>query len=237
MHRGIQEKFQFDDLADRHVECDFSGGTLSSDGGLIVLREMDKRLKLSERLADCFVDTRDQRLVNHQLRELIAQRLLGLCTGYENLNDHNSLRLDPLVAVAVGKADPTGMERGGAENKGKALAGSSTLNRLELGNQEGSPHYRKIKPRMQMIEELLIKTGVEALDAKTSEVILDFDATDDIIHGLQEGRFFNAYYDNYCYLPLYCFIGEVPVWAQLRQSDIDASKGTLEALTTVVPKK
>jgi hypothetical protein len=235
MHCGIQEKFQFDDLADRRVECDFSGGTLSSDGGLIVLRDMDKRLKLSERLADCFVDMRDQRFVDHKLRELIAQRVLGLCAGYEDLNDHNSLRLDPLVAVAVGKADPTGMERVGVENKGKALAGSSTLNRLELGNQDGSPHYRKIKPQMRMFEDLLVKMGIGTLDPKTSEVILDFDATDDIIHGLQEGRFFNAYYDDYCYLPLYCFIGDVPVWAQLRQSDIDASNGTVEALKKIVP--
>jgi hypothetical protein len=235
MRNDVQEKFQFDDLADRRVECDFSGGTLSSDGGLIVLRDMDKHLRLSERLADCFVDMRDQRFVDHKLRELVAQRVLGLCAGYEDLNDHNSLRLDPLVAVAVGKADPTGMERAGEENKGKALAGASTLNRLELGNQDGSPHYRKIKPQVQQLEDLLVKIGVETLDPTTLEVTLDFDATDNIIHGLQEGRFFNAYYDNYCYLPLYCFIGDVPVWAQLRQSDIDASSGTVEALKKIVP--
>lgn len=235
MHSDLQEKLQFHDLAGRRVECDFSGGTLSSDGGLIVLRDMDKHLRLSERLADCFVDMRDQRFVDHKLRELVAQRVLGLCAGYEDLNDHNSLRLDPLVAVAVGKADPTGMERVGEENKGKALAGASTLNRLELGNQDGSAYYRKIKPQMQQLEDLLVKMGVETLDPTTLEVILDFDATDDIIHGLQEGRFFNAYYDNYCYLPLYCFIGDVPVWAQLRQSDIDASSGTVEALKKIVP--
>jgi hypothetical protein len=235
MQNDIQEKLRFDDLAGRRVECDFSGGTLSSDGGLIVLRDMDKHLKLSERIADCFVDMRNQRFVDHKLRELIAQRVLGLCAGYEDLNDHNSLRLDPLIAVAVGKADPAGMERAGKENKGKALAGASTLNRLELGNQDGNLHYRKIKPQMQQLEDLLVKMGVETLDPKTSEVILDFDATDDIIHGLQEGRFFNAYYDNYCYLPLYCFNGDVPVWAQLRQSDIDASSGTVEALKKIVP--
>jgi len=143
--------------------------------------------------------------------------------------------LDPLIAVAVGKADPSGMDRVEPENKGKALAGASTLNRLELGNQDGSAHYRKIKAQHGMLEELLIEMGVETLAPDTEEVVLDFDATDDIIHGLQEGRFFNAYYDNYCYLPLYCFIGDVPLWAQLRRSDIDASKGTIEALEKIVP--
>ncbi len=235
MPSNAGEKFQFDELAGRRVECDFSGGTLSSDGGLILLRDMDKHLRLSERLAGCFVDMRDQRFVEHQLRELIAQRLLGLCAGYEDLNDHNSLRLDPLIAVAVGKHDPTGMQRPGEQNKGKALAGASTLNRLELGNQDGAMHYRKIKPQAPMLENALIQMGVETLAPGTTEVVLDFDATDDIIHGLQEGRFFNAYYDDYCYCPLYCFAGNVPLWAQLRPSNMDASKGTVEALKKIVP--
>jgi hypothetical protein len=145
---------------------------------------------------------RKQCLVDHQLRELVAQRLLGLCAGYEDLNDHNNLRIDPLIAVAVGKADPTGYDRVGERNKGKALAGASTLNRLELGNQSGSPHYRKIKANTKMMEDLLITIGVETLAPDTTEVVLDFDATDDIIHGLQEHRFFNAYYDNYCMPPV-----------------------------------
>ncbi|MBN1980727.1 MAG: transposase, partial [Chitinivibrionales bacterium] len=124
-------KFQFEELAGKRVEGDFSGGTLSSDGGLVLLRDLDKHLRLSDRLSGCFSDTRSQRFVTHQLRELIAQRILGLCAGYEDLNDHNRLRIDPLIAVAVGKADPTGNDRQG-ENKGNALAGASTLNRLEL---------------------------------------------------------------------------------------------------------
>jgi Transposase DDE domain group 1 len=234
MQQVAQEKLQFSELADRRVECDFSGGTLSSDGGLILLRDLDNKLNLSHRLADCFIDMRNQRFVEHSIHELVAQRLLGLCAGYEDLNDHNYLRLDPLIAVAVGKTDPTGNDRIG-QDKGKALAAASTLNRLELGNQQGSPHYRKIKPQPAMMESLLIKMGVETLSPDTAEVVLDFDATDDIIHGLQEGRFFNAYYDNYCYLPLYCFVGDVPLWAQLRSSDMDASKGTVEALQKIVP--
>jgi len=234
MHMAIQEKFQFEELEGRRVEADFTGGTLSSDGGLLLLRDLDKKSGISKRLSDCFVDTRDTRLVEHRLQELVAQRLPGLCAGYEDLNDHNRLREDPLVAVAVGKADPTGNSRSG-QDKGKPLAGASTLNRLESGNEKGSPHYRKIKPQNSMMEALLIEVGVETLAADTAEVILDFDATDDIIHGLQEGRFFNAYYDTYCYLPLYCFMGDVPRWAQLRCCNIDASEGTVEALQKIVP--
>jgi hypothetical protein len=236
MHNPLQEKFQFDELAGRRVESDFSGGALSSDGGLLLLRDMDRQLRLTQRLALCFFDNRKQRFVEHQMRELVAQRVLGLCAGYEDLNDHNRLRVDQLIAVAVGKADPSGNDRVDAQNKGKALAGASTLNRLELGNQAGNTHYRKIKAQMPLIQDLLITMGVvETLPVDTPEVVLDFDATDSIIHGLQEGRFFNAYYDNYCYLPLYCFIGDVPLWAQLRQSDIDASEGTVEALEKIVP--
>jgi hypothetical protein len=234
MKNIMQEKLEFSDLSVRRVECDFSGGTLSSDGGLMLLSDLNKKLLLSQRLANCFVDMRKQHLVEHHIEELVAQRLLGLCAGYQDLNDHNDLRLDPLVAIAVGKPDPVGENRIG-QNTGKALAGASTLNRLELGNQKGNPHYRKIKPQLEKMQSLLITMGVETLDKDTSEVILDFDATDAIVHGLQEGRFFNAYYDNYCFLPLYCFMGDIPLWAQLRSSNIDASEGTVEALMQIVP--
>ena len=196
MRNELQEKLQFHELASRRVECDFSGGALSSDGGLVLLRDMDNHLNFSQRISRCFIDNRNPRFVEHRLQELIAQRLLGLCAGYEDLNDHNRLRLDPLIAVAVGKAEPSGRERTNPQDKGKTLAGASTLNRLELGNQKGNAHYRKIKPQMVMLQELLIEMGVETLAPDTAEVVLDFDATDDIIHGLQEGRFFNAYYDN-----------------------------------------
>jgi hypothetical protein len=231
----MEETYSFDPLAGRNVESDFSGGHLSSDGGLILLRQMDSHLKLSHRLCACFEDLRLQCLVDHSVRELVAQRVLGLCAGYEDLNDHQELRLDPLVALAVGKEDPTGMNRINPEDRGKALAGASTLNRLELGNQAGPDRYRKIKPQKDKIETLLTEIGVETLVPDTAEVVLDFDATEDIIHGLQEGRFFNGYYDDYCYLPLYCFAGDVPLWAQLRTSDIDACKGTVEALQKIVP--
>jgi hypothetical protein len=235
MPADTQEKFQFGNLGTRRVECDFSGGHLSSDGGVLLLREVESHLKLGHRLARCFVDGRDQRFVEHQLEELLVQRLIGLSAGYEDLNDHNALRLDPLLAVAAGKVDPTGMDRKCAEDKGKALAGASTLNRLELGNEDGPARYRKISARAACIEQLLIEMGVETLAPDTEEVVLDFDATDDTIHGLQEGRFFQGYYRNYCYLPLYCFAGAVPLLAQLRSSDGDACKGTVEALEKIVP--
>ena len=127
------------------------------------------------------------------------------------------------------------MNRTCAEDRGKPLASASTLNRLELGNELGAAHYRKIQPRHEQIERALLEAGVQTLSPETLEVVIDFDATDDIIHGLQDGRFFHGYYRNYCYLPLYGFIGSVPVWAQLRSSNIDASKGTTEALQKIVP--
>jgi hypothetical protein len=127
------------------------------------------------------------------------------------------------------------MDRVCAEDKGKPLAGASTLNRLELGNHDGPMRYRKIKANMERIQNALVQMGVGTLSAKTTEVVLDFDATDDIIHGLQQGRFFHGYHGNYCYLPLYCFAGTVPLWAQLRTSKLDASKGTIEALEAIVP--
>ena len=230
-----QEKFEFAELAGRRVECDFSGGYLSSDGGALLLRETDLSLGLSQKLAGCFSDNRDGRFVEHEISELVSQRLTGLALGYEDLNDHDALRIDPLLAVAVGKADPTGMDRIHAQDRGKPLAGPSTLNRLELGNEQGSPHYRKIKANMDQIEELLIQISVQSLSPELSEIVLDFDATDDIIHGLQEGRFFHGYYRNYCYLPLYCFVGSLPLWAQLRRSQLDAYIGTVEALEKIVP--
>ena len=127
-----------------------------------------------------------------------------------------------------------GEERHLTRDKGKALAGKSTLNRLELGAKEREGHYRKIQANEDKIEALLIKCGVEAIPRKTRVIVLDFDATDDLIHGEQEGRFFHGYYKNYCYLPLYCFCGDIPLWAELRKSDRDASAGTKEALEKIL---
>ena len=229
-----QETFEFDRLGTRRVGADFSGGYLSSDGGVLLLRQLDARLALTQRLSECFEDSRHPAFVEHQIQQLIAQRVLGLALGYEDLNDHDTLRLDPLLALAAGNSDPTGQNRLCAQDRGKPLAGSSTLNRLELGNHQGGCRYRKIKADMAGIEQLLLDMGVETLSVDTPEVVLDFDATDDLVHGLQEGRFFHGYHGDYCYLPLYCFVGPVPLWAQLRTSDRDACDGTLEALEQIV---
>lgn len=229
----LSQAFLFEDLGSRKVTVDFSGGHLSSDGGLLLLRQLDASLGLTRSLAACFVDRRTQRFVEHSLPELLAQRVLGLAAGYEDLNDHDTLRRDPLMAVVAGKEDPLGLDRHCERDKGNALASDSTLNRLELGNSKKSGAH-KIQADHKKIEALLVQKGVGTLAKNTREVVIDLDATDNPIHGSQEGRFFHGHYGNYCYLPLYGFIGEVPVWAELRTSDRDASTGSLRALQAIV---
>ena len=230
-----QSKLEFQGLGGRKVEADFSGGHLSSNGGTLFLREVDERLQLSSRLSRCFRDLRDQRFVEHRLPTLIAQRVHGIALGYEDLNDHEALRLDPLFAASCGRRDVLGEERLREEEPGKPLAGKSTLNRLELGAQDKQGRYRKIQADTGKVRDLLVTMGVEAIPAKSKVIVLDFDATDDPIHGEQEGRFYHGYYKNYCYLPLYCFCGDIPLWAELRSSDRDGSAGTREALEVIVP--
>jgi hypothetical protein len=230
-----QQTFGFQGLGSRRVEADFSGGHLSSDGGALLLREMDRRLGLCTKLARCFTDTRDERFVEHALQVMIRQRVLGLALGYEDLNDHDQLRTDPLLAAACGNPDLLGESRRQEQDHGKALAGKSTLNRLELGAAQSGGKYRKITADPAAIRDLLLDEGVRAIPRKSRVIVLDFDATDDPIHGNQEGRFFHGYYREYCYLPLYCFCGDIPLWAELRKSDRDASRGTLEALRQIIP--
>jgi hypothetical protein len=222
----------FQDLGSRRVEADFSGGHLSSDGGALLLSQIDNGLGVIRTLATCFSDGRDGRFIEHSIAELLAQRIHALALGYEDLNDHDSLRRDPLLAVAAGKSDPLGSKRSAAD-KGKALASPATLNRLELGNNKSTCAH-KIGHDPEAIERTLLEMGVRALKAKSREIILDFDASDDPLHGHQEGRFFHGYYGGYCYLPLYCFAGDVILWAELRTSDRDGSDGTLEALQKIV---
>ena len=229
-----QTRFEFQDLGKRKVEVDFSGGHLSSNGGTLLVREIDIRLNLCPRLSSCFTDQRDQRWVEHQLPVLIAQRVHGIALGHEDINDHERLRHDPLLAASCGRSDVLGEERPYKSDQGKPLAGKSTLNRLELGAESKEGHYRKIQADPDKIENLLVECGVEAIPRKSGVIVLDFDATDDPIHGEQEGRFYHGYYKNYCYLPLYCFCGDIPLWAELRKSDRDASAGTREALEKIL---
>jgi hypothetical protein len=229
-----QQCFQFQGLGSRRVEVDFSGGHLSSDGGALLLREVDHSQRLCEQLAKCFTDYRDQDLIEHTLPVLLRQRILGLALGYEDLNDHERLRLDPLLAAVCGREDVLGLERHQAQDKGKPLAGKSTLNRLELGAQATDGRSKKIQAHAEKIEAFLLQRGVAAIPRKSQVIVLDFDATDDPLHGHQEGRFYHGYYDAYCYLPLYCFCGDIPLWAQLRTANRDASDGALQALKKIV---
>lgn len=223
----------FSDLGPRKVVADFTGGLLSSDGGVVLLRQMDRGLGLTRHLAKCFRDTRDARFVDHSVEQLLAQRLYGLALGYEDLNDHDTLRLDPLLAVACEKKDPLGQDRFNPAFRGVALAGSATLNRLELSNQK-TTRCHKLAHDPEAIKGCLLTFGVRCLPKEASEIVLDLDAMGHRLHGGQEGRHFNGYYDDYCYLPLYIFAGSVPLWAQLRTADHDAAGGAVEALTQVV---
>jgi len=214
----------------------FDGGDITTDGGGLLLREVEQRTGIIRKFAACFRDYRDARFIEHTVEELVAQRIYGISLGYEDLNDHDQLRLDPALAVIVGKQDPKGEYRRAEQDRGKALAGKSTLNRLELTGVEaiGADRYKKIGRDDAAIDQLLVGHFLEAHDRAPVQIILDVDATDDPIHGHQEGRFFHGYYDCYCYLPLYIFCGEFLLSAQLRSADIDPAKGALTDLKRVV---
>jgi len=218
------------------VVANFSGGKITSDSGGLLLREVEERRRIIGRFAECFTDYRDARTVEHTVNELVAQRVYGIALGYEDLNDHDNLRHDPLLAVLVGKEDPSGESRARERDRGKALAGKSTLNRLELnkGTLEAKERYKKIVLDEKAVEKVLVEIFLDAYEEAPKRIVLDLDATDDLIHGKQEGRFFHGYYGNYCYLPLYIFAGEHLLVAKLRKSDIDGSAGSVEELERVI---
>jgi hypothetical protein len=223
----------FEDLGSRQVVADFSGGTLSSDGGALLLRQVDASLGLTRALAQCFADRREQVFVDHSVPQLLAQRIYGLALGYEDLNDHDQLRRDPLLAAACNKRDPLGQDRFNPADRGIALAGAATLNRLELSNNQVS-RCHKLPHDPQQLEATLLKMGVRCLPKHAREVVVDLDAMGHLLHGTQEGRHFSAYYGDYCYLPLYVFVGDIPLWAQLRSSAQDAATGVVAALEKIV---
>ncbi len=178
-----------------------------------------------ERFAGCFADYRSADRIEHSVASMITQRVCGLALGYEDLNDHDRLRADPLLAVLAGVGDPSGQDRKRARDRGKALAGKSTLNRLELSREKVAQQerYHKIVMQPEAIDRLLVEVFLEAHATPPQEIVLDLDATDDPLYGRQEGRFFHGYYGHYCYLPLYIFCGEHLLCARLRSSHIDAS--------------
>jgi len=231
-----RKRLEFHALDNREIAAHFDGGDISSDAGGLLLREVEARLGVLKRFANCFTDYRKQNWVEHPVEDLIAQRVYGLCLGYEDLNDHDGLRSDPLLAVMVGKDDPKGEHRFEARDRGKALAGKSTLNRLERTRADAGPgeRYKKIVMNPESIDQLMVDSFMDAQRRAPAQIILDLDATDDPIHGHQEGRFFHGYYDSYCYLPLYIFCDEFLLSAQLRSASVDPAKGALTDLKRIV---
>jgi Transposase DDE domain group 1 len=218
--------FGFASVEGRRVEAAFDGGKISSEGVALLLGATDRALGLVARFAACFQDGRRAGFIEHEVRTLVGQRVFGVALGYEDLNDHDWLRHDPVLAALVGKL--------AARRKDCApVAGKSTLNRLELGRGEPT-RYHKIGHDPAAIETLLVDLFLEAHSVAPEEIVLDLDATDDPIHGEQEGRFFHGYYGNYCYLPLYIFCGRHLLAAKLRRSNIDGAAGAAEEVARIV---
>jgi hypothetical protein len=217
-----QSSFGFEATGSREIVARFDGGTISSDGGAFLLRQADKRLNLLARMAECFLDGRNQKLVDYSILEMLSQRVYGLALGYEDINDHEQLRHDPVFGILAGR-----------EKLEDPLAGKSTLNRMELGTGIND-RYKKITFWKEGIDEVLVKVFIESYQKAPDQIILDIDSTDLPLHGKQEGRFFHGYYDNYCYLPLYIFCGEQVLCARLREANHDAAFGSLAEIQRIV---
>jgi len=223
MTECTQSEFGFATHFSRQVTARFDGGTMTTDAGGLLLRETDRRLNLLGRLAECFVDRRNRKMTRHSVQEMVAQRLYALALGYEDLNDHDQLRNDPVLRLIAGKE----------EISQESLAGKSTLQRLEANDGTAS-RYSKITYWRDAIDELLVNVFLEAHAAAPDEIVIDIDTTDVELHGGQEGRFFHGYYDEYCYLPLYLFCGEHLLGVRLRSANIDASAGSLREIARIV---
>src|SRR5712691_5476646 len=218
--------FGFAPVEGRAVVAGFDGGAMTSDAGALLLGATDRAIGLVDRFADCFIDRRRPELVEHHVATLVGQRVFGIALGYEDLNDHDDLRHDPVMAVLAGKLE--------ARREDCApVAGKSTLNRLELSRLEPT-RYHKISHNPIAIKRLLVDQFLEAHERPPSEIILDLDATDDPVHGNQEGRFFHGYYDCYCYLPLYVFCERRLLAAKLRPASMDAAAGAVEEVARIV---
>ena len=234
----IPEQMAFQQLGRREVIGRFDGGMISSDAGGLVLREVERCFGILKRFAGCFQDHRDPRRTEHSLKTLISQRVYAMALGYEDLNDHDILRHDVVMGVLCEKSDPTGSERVRKRDQGKAIAGKSTLNRLELTPEDADEksRYKKIVADGEQIDDLMVDVYIQAQPSAPAEVVLDVDATDDIVYGNQEGRFFHGYYGDYCYLPLYIFCGEYLLCARLRVASEDPASGVRQELERIVKK-
>lgn len=231
-----QVTFEFQPLGGREVVGRFDGGTIASDGGALLLREVEARTGILRQFTTCFTDHRGADRIEHTVEELAAQRVYALALGYEDLLDHDDLRHDPLLAAVVGKDDPTGQDRRRKRDRGKPLAGKSTLNRLELtpAGAGVDSRYKKIVMHTDRMDRFLVDIFLQAHAAPPVRIVIDVDATFAPLHGHQLGRFFHGYYDCYCYLPLYVFCGEHLLAAKLRSADIDGAAGTVEVIRRIV---
>jgi hypothetical protein len=218
--------FDFAPVQGRQVVAGFDGGAITSDAGVLLLGSTDRAIRLTERFAGCFTDRRMPGLVEHSVRTMVMQRVFGIALGYEDLTDHDELRHDPVMAVLADKLAARRLDCA-------ALAGKSTLNRLELSQAEPT-RYHKISHDAAEVEALFVDLFLDAHRRAPEQIILDLDATDDPVHGHQEGRFFHGYYDCFCYLPLYVFCGRHLLAAKLRRSNIDASAGAVEEAARIV---
>jgi Transposase DDE domain group 1 len=230
------ERLEFQATGVRPIVAEFNGGTITSDGGVLLLKEVEAKRQIIKQFAACFTDHRNPEKIEHPVEDLLAQRIYGLALGYEDLNDHDLIRKDPLLAAVIGKSDPTGEQRRRQSDRGSALAGKSTLNRLELRSDESQKdgRYKKIAIDGAKVDELFVKVFLQAHDRAPELLIFDLDATDDPLHGRQEGRFFHGYYGHYCYLPLYIFCGDFLLCARLREANQDQSAGALEEVQRIV---
>lgn len=218
------EQLSFQGIGRREVVAQFDGGQISSDGGGLLLRETERRTGIVEQFARCFRDHRVAERIEHSVESLVAQRVMALALGYEDLNDHDQLRNDSLIATLVNKEDPT-----------EPLAGKSTLNRLELTPEgSGQDRYKKISYDREAVDRFLINVFIQSYRTAPERIVLDLDTTDDAIHGKQEGRFFHGYYGSYCYLPLYVFCEDHLLCARLREANSGPAEGTVEELARMV---
>jgi hypothetical protein len=236
MTHCTQLSFEFGAVGGRSVVGRFDGGRISSFGGAGLMMMVERITGICGQLASCFVDHRDPDRIEHTVDQLVAQRLMALVLGYEDLNDHDRLRFDPLLAAAAGCKDVLGVHRHRVSDRGAALAGKSTLNRMELTpiGAHRSSRYKKIVADRKAIERLLVDLFLQAHDQAPDQIVLDLDATDVTLHGDQPGKHFHGYYDDYCYLPLYIHCGEHVLCAKLRPSHIDASRGALTEVRRII---
>lgn len=233
---GIKGKYNFKNIGNRRVEGRFDGGEISSDGGGLLLREVEQHFGIIKQLSGCFTDYRDSSYTDHSVYALLCQRIFGIALGYEDLNDHDDLRRDTLFSTIVGKEEPTGCDRRQDSDTGCALASKSTLNRLELtpADSDNSNRYKKVVADFDKIPPLFVKYFLQTKTIVPKEIVIDADPSDDPLHGNQEGRFYHGYYGCYCYLPLFICCGDDILCAVLLKGNASLPQELLKQLEWII---